>query len=85
MAARERCSYHCGGCHSCFSSLASFDRHRVGSHRDGRRCLAPDDVPGLVAKTESGSCSLGGTARVGVVVWSVGRDLERWAAGSEAA
>jgi hypothetical protein len=43
------------GCAECcldFTSLAAFDRHRVGTHaypwslrrRDGRRCLDPDEL-----------------------------------------
>ena len=40
-------SCYCSGCQQRFSSLTSFDTHRVGQHGVDRRCAAPEDV-GLV-------------------------------------
>jgi hypothetical protein len=48
----------CGGCHADFTSLETFDRHRVGTYEytleqglkldppreDGRRCLSPEEM-----------------------------------------
>lgn len=36
----------CGTCLLDFGSLQAFDAHRVGAHRNGRRCLSPDALAG---------------------------------------
>lgn len=39
---------HCTGCHSTFTGITAFDKHRTGSHaKSTRSCLDPDTV-GLV-------------------------------------
>jgi hypothetical protein len=72
------CTTHCTGCGTCFSSLKAFDRHRSGG-----RCVDPERVrdghgfSALVAKTDTGVCSLrGGDPFVGVTIWAVRADLE---------
>ena len=35
---------HCPACCQTFNSDAAGDRHRVGDHHDGRRCLTPDQM-----------------------------------------
>jgi hypothetical protein len=34
----------CRSCNRDFGSLKAFDRHRVGLHGDGRRCLAEEEL-----------------------------------------
>jgi hypothetical protein len=75
---RLRCSHHCRGCHSCFSSLEAFDAHRVGDHAEGRYCLDLDSCEAVVVKFGSGLCDLTGPeAMKGVVVWASARAIGR--------
>lgn len=34
----------CPACHEYFNSTGMFDRHRIGSYADDRRCLSPDEM-----------------------------------------
>lgn len=38
---------HCPACHRTFTGITAFDKHRTGSHTEGRSCLDPETV-GLV-------------------------------------
>lgn len=47
---------HCAACHTTFTGITAFDRHRVGSHAAGKRhCLTPDAV-GLVLTGRAYPC-----------------------------
>jgi hypothetical protein len=65
------CKAHCASCGSHFRSTTAFDLHRAGSHRQGtRHCLDPDDVGGLVLRTDSGRCEIYPDRLMdGVLIW----------------
>jgi hypothetical protein len=39
--------YQCATCSEDFSSLKNFDRHRVGKHAVGKRCLNVSEIEGI--------------------------------------
>ena len=47
---------HCSACHTTFSGITAFDKHRTGSHaNDTRRCLTPEEA-GLVRLSRRYEC-----------------------------
>jgi hypothetical protein len=47
---------HCPACHSTFSTVAAFDKHRAGSHADDSRHCADPATAGLVAAGRRYQC-----------------------------
>jgi hypothetical protein len=78
MSPRVHCTYHCGKCHSHFTSLEAFDAHRAGPYSGERHCLDCDEHPDLVVKSEAGDCRMYAAPIVGrAVIWTTARAIGR--------
>ena len=71
--ATKKCSYHCGGCHSHFSSLEAFDIHRTSSECWG----GSDREADLRPATEDGICDMYAETRTGVTIYEYGPSADR--------
>jgi hypothetical protein len=67
------CTYHCRSCGAHLRSLEAFDAHREGPPGSERACSFPKLPEDHRWVEITGTCTIGGEARMGVAIYSLVR------------